>query len=177
MTDKEDLINILKSNTDPRRVEDLQRTWPELAHELTNLTNLQPEPPVIQPENIKLRKPVAKATGISRGWSTDHDGIDYKSKKGDNIYAAADGIVIHSSPAQGYGQWIIIQHRQNGELFETLYGHMYQRNVKADDTVKEGQIIAYVGSEGQSTGPHLHFGLYLPAWSIYKGVDPAPFIA
>lgn len=177
MTDSDDLARIIKSNNDPRLVNDLFQLWPELANELFKLEPSKPVDPVVkEPPTLSLRKPVARLTQISQSWSSNHDGIDYKSKRGDNIYAAANGVVVESGPAQGYGQWIIIDHEQNGIKFQTLYGHMYQRNLIKGQVVTEGQLIAYVGNEGQSTGPHLHFGLYVPKWELYKGVDPIRYL-
>lgn len=88
----------------------------------------------------------------------DHNGIDIAASLGTPIKAADGGVVIRSGPAGGYGWLIIIDHK-NG--YYTRYAHMYQHSVFVDTdqrkNVKKGQMIAKVGSNGKSTGPHLHF--------------------
>ena len=83
--------------------------------------------------------------------------VDLASTYGSAIYAAADGKVIISKQGGwngGYGTYLVIKH-PNGT--QTLYSHNSRNLVKAGDYVKQGQIIATVGSSGKSTGPHVHF--------------------
>ena len=108
-----------------------------------------------------------------------HEGVDITGSgaQGHNILAAADGVVVEvrhvdtSKPKtrQGYGNCIIIDH--GGNIY-TLYGHCLTMFVSVGQSVKRGQVIALVGTTGNSTGPHLHFG-------VYKGdtsVNPLPYI-
>ncbi len=95
----------------------------------------------------------------------DHRGVDLAQRGGalgKPIYAAHDGTVVASGPADGFGNWIVITHDVDGKKLSTVYGHMRRQDllVKAGDTVKAGQQIARIGSEGQSTGPHLHFEIW-----------------
>jgi murein DD-endopeptidase MepM/ murein hydrolase activator NlpD len=83
-----------------------------------------------------------------------HTGVDLASPRGTPIYAAGDGVVEKAGWSSGYGQFTLIKHA-NG--YETGYGHQSKIIVKAGATVKQGQIIGYVGSTGNSTGNHLHF--------------------
>jgi murein DD-endopeptidase MepM/ murein hydrolase activator NlpD len=85
-----------------------------------------------------------------------HRGLDIGGAFGTPIKAAADGRVIESRPSTGYG-YIVVLHHGNG--LSTLYAHMYGSTVtaKVGDFVHKGQVIARVGSNGWSTGPHLHF--------------------
>jgi murein DD-endopeptidase MepM/ murein hydrolase activator NlpD len=83
-----------------------------------------------------------------------HWGIDLAAPRGTTIVAATDGVVLRAGPATGYGNAIYIQDA-DGNV--EIYGHMKYYNVKAGDLVHAGDKIAEVGSEGQSTGPHLHF--------------------
>ncbi|MCS6758091.1 MAG: M23 family metallopeptidase [Candidatus Devosia euplotis] len=85
-----------------------------------------------------------------------HTGVDLAARSGTPIYAAGDGVIKYYKWASGYGNKVEIQHL-NG--YETAYGHMsrYADGLSAGSHVRQGQIIGYVGSTGQSTGPHLHF--------------------
>ncbi len=88
-----------------------------------------------------------------------HSGIDIGAGYGTAILAAADGVVTTAAyDAGGYGNYLIIDHG-NGNL--TLYAHMSQISVGVGQTVTQGQTIGLVGSTGLSTGPHLHFEVYV----------------
>ena len=85
-----------------------------------------------------------------------HKGVDYAAKRGTPIQAAGDGKVIFKGKKGGYGKVMIVQH---GTKYTTLYAHLktYNRKLKVGSKVKQGQTIAYVGSSGLATGPHLHY--------------------
>ncbi|MDN5248299.1 MAG: M23 family metallopeptidase [Wolbachia endosymbiont of Tyrophagus putrescentiae] len=101
------------------------------------------------------------------GRITFHKGVDYAVQSGTPIHAAADGIIEYIGHNGGYGKYIKIKHK-NG--YTTCYAHMskFSSNVKLGSKVKQGQVIAYVGSTGAATGPHLHYEV------IYndKHIDP-----
>ena len=114
-------------------------------------------------------------------WGGFHDGVDFvggAETDGAPIYAVADGVVTESGPASGYGSWIIIRHDIDGEVVDTVYGHMRASDlfVQAGDEVKGGQHISNIGNEGTSTGAHLHFGVYPGGWAMGGGVDPVPWL-
>lgn len=85
-----------------------------------------------------------------------HRGVDYAAKRGTPIFAAGDGKVIFKGKKGGYGKVMILKH---GTKYTTLYAHLktYNRKLKTGSRVKQGQTIAYVGSTGLATGPHLHY--------------------
>ena len=85
-----------------------------------------------------------------------HKGVDYAAKRGTPIRAAGDGKVVFKGKKGGYGRVIMIQH---GSKYTTLYAHLnsYNKKVRVGKRVKQGQTIAYVGSSGLATGPHLHY--------------------
>ncbi|WP_332690096.1 M23 family metallopeptidase [Devosia sp.] len=89
-----------------------------------------------------------------------HTGVDLAARTGTPIYAAGDGVIQYYKWQSGYGNKVEIQH-VNG--YETVYGHMsrYVDGLGAGSHVRQGQIIGYVGSTGQSTGPHLHFEIMI----------------
>jgi murein DD-endopeptidase MepM/ murein hydrolase activator NlpD len=83
-----------------------------------------------------------------------HTGIDYAVGTGYPIKAAGGGIVVWAGPRGGYGNAVIIDHR-NG--LATLYAHQSRVNVTVGQKVSTGQVVGFVGQTGMATGPHLHF--------------------
>ncbi len=83
-----------------------------------------------------------------------HKGVDLSAEKGSDIFAAESGTVVLSQKSATYGNYMIIDH---GDGLKTLYAHCNKLYKSVGDTVKRGEVIAAVGSTGQSTGPHLHF--------------------
>ena len=86
-----------------------------------------------------------------------HPGIDIAAPYGAPVWAAAAGTVLYAGPAAGFGNEIILLHPDG---VTTVYGHMSRLLVTAG-SVRPGQPIALVGSEGESTGPHLHFEVHV----------------
>lgn len=101
--------------------------------------------------------------------SNFHPGIDIANQIGTPIVATADGTVVESGWSSGYGKTVEIDH---GNQITTLYGHNSQVVVKTGDNVKKGQLIAYVGNTGYSTGPHLHYEVRING----TAVNPASFL-
>lgn len=99
-------------------------------------------------------------------WS-GHLGIDIAAATGAPVYAADSGVVVYAaSISGGYGLMVMIDH---GNGFHTLYAHLSQIVVRCGQNVGQGQTIAYSGSTGNSTGPHLHFeirygGAFVNPW-------------
>lgn len=91
---------------------------------------------------------------FGRRWSAFHEGIDIPAGRGVPIYAACNGRVTTSKFMDNFGNTVWIEHRDN---LYTRYCHASQLVVKEGEIVKKGQLIAYVGSTGNSTGNHLHF--------------------
>ncbi|MEC7288954.1 MAG: M23 family metallopeptidase [Pseudomonadota bacterium] len=93
------------------------------------------------------------------GYTRLHKGTDFAAPTGTPIYAAGNGVVERASRYGGYGHYVRIRHQKG---FKTAYAHMsrYGRGIKAGRSVRQGQIIGYVGSTGASTGPHLHYEVY-----------------
>jgi len=99
-----------------------------------------------------------------------HTGIDFAAPVGTPIYAAAGGVIASAEPHPEFGNAVTIDH---GNGLATLYAHSSRMIVKAGDIVRKGQIIAFVGTTGRSTGPHLHFEVHV------NGVpqNPARYLA
>lgn len=85
-----------------------------------------------------------------------HRGVDYAARTGTPIKAAGDGKVIFAGRKGGYGKVLILKH---GSSYTTLYAHLnaFHRTIRTGKKVKQGQIVAYVGSSGLASGPHLHY--------------------
>lgn len=110
--------------------------------------------------------PVSSYTITSRyGWRRTgfHTGIDYATAYGTPIYAAEDGVVTCAQWSGNYGYLVKIQHAGG---FETRYAHCSRFAVSVGDEVKKGDVIAYVGSTGNSTGPHVHLEIRYNGESI-----------
>jgi murein DD-endopeptidase MepM/ murein hydrolase activator NlpD len=123
-----------------------------------------------------VRKPVGN--GIMRsgfgfrkhpllGYVKMHTGIDWGAANGTPIYASGNGVVEKAGWESGYGKYVRLRHN-NG--YETAYGHMsgFARGIQPGVRVRQGQVIGYVGSTGLSTGPHLHYEI----WVNGRVVDP-----
>ncbi|WP_242652424.1 peptidoglycan DD-metalloendopeptidase family protein [Desulfofarcimen acetoxidans] len=91
------------------------------------------------------------------GYKRPHEGIDIDAPTGTPVIAAVSGKVKLAKPNGGYGNCIEI----TGDFCMNIYGHLSGYAVHAGDYVSQGQVIGYVGSTGLSTGPHLHFGVYV----------------
>ena len=87
-------------------------------------------------------------------WGTLHPGLDLGAPYGSPIHAAAAGTVVWCGWESGYGNFVVIDH---GGGIATAYGHQSRIAVSCNEQVAQGQVIGYVGSTGNSTGPHLHF--------------------
>lgn len=92
----------------------------------------------------------------TEGASSNHQGIDIGASSGSNIVAAASGTVVISTYSYSAGNYVMINH--GGGVY-TVYMHCSKLLASVGDTVKQGEVIAKVGSTGYSTGPHLHFGV------------------
>lgn len=115
-------------------------------------------------------------SGFGPRWGRMHQGLDIAGPVGTPIVAAADGVVMSSGWTDGgYGNLVKIQH-PNGSI--TFYGHNQSLIVKKGESVKQGQVIAKMGSTGRSTGPHLHFEIRLPKQGPVNPVAHLPkFVA
>jgi murein DD-endopeptidase MepM/ murein hydrolase activator NlpD len=92
------------------------------------------------------------------GYTRMHKGADFRAAHGTPILAAADGQVTGAGWAGGYGQQVRISHARG---MMTSYSHMSAITALPGQTVRQSQVIGYVGSTGMSTGPHLHYELHL----------------
>ena len=96
-----------------------------------------------------------------QGITKNHNGIDIGGRTNDPVYAAADGVIIYYGWMSGYGNCVMVDHGMDnlGKKIVTLYGHGngFLENLRIGSVVKQGDQIMYLGSTGNSTGPHVHF--------------------
>lgn len=133
------------------------------------LENTTPEPTKIQYieekdslGNVIKRTPIAENNTKKDATKTAvpmqfHKGIDVALPFGSDIRCTASGKVIFAGQKGGYGQCVIVSH---GNGLATLYAHLSQVLVEANDNVKVSQVIAKSGNSGRSTGPHLHYEVH-----------------
>jgi len=101
-----------------------------------------------------------------------HRGLDLRAKKMTPVHAPADGVVEFAGyhKSSGFGNLVVIEHNYG---FKTMYGHLSKKfPVKSGTFVKKGDIIAYTGNSGMSTGPHLHYEVRF----ITRPLNPLNFI-
>ncbi len=131
--------------------------------------------------------PYVITSRYSMRWGRLHEGIDISGTGyGSPIYAIADGVVTNVSPAcsscyqWSNGNYVVVRHDNN---IYSAYLHLSDFNVREGDTVRKGQVIAFMGDSGFVTGTHLHLGIYIgepfaggsarsvnPLTSIYSGL-------
>ena len=124
--------------------------------------------------SIPSLNPVNGAIAAGYGWRTDpwpefHKGVDLAADYGDTVRASAAGTVVSATWDGGFGLKVDIDH---GNGYHTWYAHLSRVAVSAGARVTKGEPIAFVGSTGESTGPHLHYQV------MYEGnaIDPQPFL-
>ena len=131
----------------------------------TTATPNRNEPNAVRTDNLAKTPSIWPVTGVvtsTFGWRKSpfeddkelHSGIDIAVHLGAPVVATADGKVVQSGAAGGYGNLVQLDH---GNGIATLYGHNSRRAVQVGETVKKGQVISYAGSTGKSTGPHVHY--------------------
>ncbi len=164
-------------NTPPRLREVVQLSThpvsqpeiPPLAAATNYLPEEQEERPVFNGYSWPAQGTITSHYGWR--WGRMHSGLDIAGPTGTPILAAADGVVITSEWHDGgYGNLVEIEH-PDGSI--TLYAHNSQNRVSVGEVVKKGQLIAFMGSTGYSTGPHLHFEVHLPGQGA---VNPSAYL-
>jgi murein DD-endopeptidase MepM/ murein hydrolase activator NlpD len=143
----------------------------------------------IVPETTRVVMPVPAGRSTITdgfGWREDpftgerrfHYGTDLAGADGTALLAAADGIVSQVSNGGGFGNLIVLTHTVDGQLVTTGYGHMWDDGVyvREGQRVQAGQLIGAMGSNGYSTGSHMHFEVHLGPWSS-PAVDALPWLA
>jgi murein DD-endopeptidase MepM/ murein hydrolase activator NlpD len=139
-------------------------------HDLTTADWLQmAAAPIVWPVVGKITGPFGERIDPFNGEGAFHRGVDISCSYGDPIVAPADGVVTYSEFMSGYGRTIEIDH---GHGVSTRYGHLSAFAVVDGQKVQRGTVIGYVGMSGRSTGPHLHYEV----WVHGTPVNPAKYL-
>ncbi|OYU14229.1 MAG: hypothetical protein CFE37_11980 [Alphaproteobacteria bacterium PA4] len=96
-------------------------------------------------------------------YSRMHQGVDFGAASGSPIMAAASGTISFAGPHGGHGNYVMVKHTKD---LTTAYAHMSRFAVRSGQRVTQGQVIGYVGSTGLSTGPHLHYEIWLKGRAV-----------
>ena len=142
-------LSRIKSETDIQ-----ERSFQELVEYLEDQKSLLASTPSIWPVRGWRTSGFGYRTSPFTGRREMHEGIDVATRTGTPVIAPADGVVIFAGRQGGYGNLAVIDH---GYGIVTKFGHASKLNVKIGQKVKRGDIVAYVGNTGRSTGPHLHY--------------------
>jgi murein DD-endopeptidase MepM/ murein hydrolase activator NlpD len=181
----EDLAGEVDSTAMRVAAEELQARFDHLGSYLANQRDMLARTPSISPVKEKFwltsrfgpRRNPFTATGGPGSRMHFHAALDMATKAGTPVYASADGTVEFSGRVPRsrdvfrwrYGNYIILDHESG---FKTIYAHCKDLNVEAGQEVKRGDLIAWVGSTGRSTGPHLHYEVLMDG----RPVNPAFYI-
>ena len=150
------------------------------------------KPNTTKPSSNKLSMtyPVPSQTKITTAYGSagyvGHTGVDFACASGSKVVAAESGTVIISTDLKNsdgsyrsYGRYIVIAHDKKdsaGNFVFTLYAHNSSRVVSEGQYVKKGQLIAYSGSTGNSSGPHCHFEVRTPSAAYDDCVNPTYYL-
>ncbi len=151
------------------RVIEQEKSYQELEEVVQDRQSLWASTPSIWPTSGWLSSTFGKRISPFSGRLQNHNGIDIAARPGTPIVAPASGVVSYSRFNGGFGRFLKIDH---GYGIKTHYGHLSKISVKVGQQVKRGEVIAYVGNTGLSTGPHLHYEV-----SVNKvTIDPMRYI-
>lgn len=123
--------------------------------------------------NFKVSSPFGMRVHPITGKYTGHKGIDIPAPKGTPVLSASSGAVVEARCMNGYGNTVVVRDGNH----DYLYAHMSAISVKTGQVVKIGTELGKVGSTGNSTGNHLHFGVSNGPWSNGNWIDPLSVIS
>ena len=135
-----------------------EKSFQELTEAVQSRQSLWASTPSIWPTTGWLTSGFGSRVSPFTGRVSMHNGIDIASRQDTPVIAPAAGVVSYTGFDSGLGKLIKINH---GYGIATYYGHLSKAAVKVGQKIKRGDIIAYVGSTGLSTGPHLHYEIYV----------------
>jgi murein DD-endopeptidase MepM/ murein hydrolase activator NlpD len=152
-----------------REMSNRSRSFQELIEQLEAKRSVLASTPTIWPVKGWLTAGFGYRRSPFTGLRQMHEGVDISNSVGTTVIAPADGIVSYAGPLGGFGNVLSINHGHN---FSTFYAHLRQQNVSQGQRVKRGDVIAYVGTTGRATGPHLHYEIQVHG----SPVDPSKYV-
>jgi murein DD-endopeptidase MepM/ murein hydrolase activator NlpD len=128
----------------------------------------------VTPSILPVRGYVTGGLGLredpfNSSYTDFHTGVDISAPYGSRVISPADGIVIFAGQRAGYGNIVVIDHKFG---LATRYGHLWKFSVQTGQHVSRNDVLGYVGTTGRTTGPHLHFEL----WIHNRPVNPISFL-
>ncbi len=153
-----------------RRAELQNATFDQLSEFAEQKQEYLDAHPTVKPATGAITSEFGVRSDPMSGEPAMHQGLDIAGTIGTPIFAPADGVVEEVGIHQSYGKTIVLRHAECG--IETMYGHLSDYAVHVGQHVKRGELIAYMGCSGKSTGPHLHYEVHEQG----HPVNPRPFI-
>jgi murein DD-endopeptidase MepM/ murein hydrolase activator NlpD len=146
-------VKILKTEASRQEV-----SFEELAQDMKERKSLWESTPSIWPVKGWLSSGFGKRISPFTSRLTMHNGIDIATRQNTPIIAPADGLVNHMGYHSRLGKLVKINH---GHGIQTIYGHLAKAEVRVGQKVKRGDVIGLVGNTGVSTGPHVHYEVFV----------------
>jgi len=146
-----------------------ERSFRELQSFLEEKRSVLAATPTIPPLRGLVTAGYGYRTSPFTGQREMHEGLDIAAPHGTPIQATADGVVSFVGPLAAYGNVVFINH---GRGFATFYSHASRNVVEEGQQIKRGQVIAYVGTTGRTTGPHVHYEIQVNG----SAVNPLKYI-
>jgi murein DD-endopeptidase MepM/ murein hydrolase activator NlpD len=145
----------------------------ETVGEIKDYLHVQRDIYIATPKGFPVRGNISSNYGRRErpgsGENEFHSGVDISTSPGNPVRGTADGIVSFSGWSGGSGNLVVVEH---GHGFSTFYAHNRINIVKVGQKVRRGDVISYVGSTGNSTGPHVHYEI----WKDGRHVNPQKYI-
>ncbi len=157
---QEDLVNTMEHDLRRLQAEGAVRelSFEELTETMKDKRSLWAATPSIWPVRGWLTSGFGSRVSPFTGNPDTHNGIDVAARRDTPVVAPAAGVVAYEGFDSGLGKMVKVAH---GYGMQSMYGHLAKTNVKIGQKVKRGDVIGLVGSTGLSTGPHLHYEVYI----------------
>lgn len=152
-----------------REMNDRSKSFQELIDQLEAKRSVLASTPTIWPVKGWLTAGFGYRRSPFTGLRQMHEGVDISNTVGTPVIAPADGLVSYAGPLGGFGNVISIDH---GHKISTFYGHLHRQRVSQGERVRRGDVIAFVGTTGRATGPHLHYEIQVNG----SAVDPSKYV-
>jgi murein DD-endopeptidase MepM/ murein hydrolase activator NlpD len=145
-------------------------TFKQVGEHVERLSAFWGQRPSIWPAAGTITSTYGFRSDPMSGENVHHDGLDIANETGTPVYAPADGIIKEAGNKQNFGKAVVIEHPETG--LKSIYAHLSNYVVLANQFVRRGELIAFIGNTGKSTGPHLHYEIHQNG----VPVNPAKFI-